>query len=60
MSGKGSSPRPFSVSQEEFSNNFDRIFSKKKQNVVETIVTEDGDIDITKELEEVDNNVGLG
>ena len=28
--GKGSSPRPFSVSREEFGNNFDRIFGKKK------------------------------
>ena len=27
---KGSSPRPFSVSQEEFANNYDRIFGKKK------------------------------
>jgi hypothetical protein len=31
MSGKGSSPRPFSVSQEEFANNFDRIFRKDKR-----------------------------
>ena len=28
--GKGSNPRPFSVSQEEFANNFDRIFRKNK------------------------------
>ena len=28
--GKGSSPRPFSVSQEEFANNFDRIFGNRK------------------------------
>ena len=60
MSGKGSAPRPFSVSQATFADNFDRIFSKKKQNVVETVVTEDGDIDITKELEEVDKGAGLG
>ena len=26
--GKGSSPRPFSVSQETFANNYDRIFKK--------------------------------
>jgi hypothetical protein len=31
MSGKGSKPRPFSVSQEEFSNNFDKIFGKKSK-----------------------------
>jgi Zn finger protein HypA/HybF involved in hydrogenase expression len=27
--GKGSNARPFSVSQEEFANSFDRIFGKK-------------------------------
>jgi hypothetical protein len=27
--GKGSSPRPFSVSMEEYNNNFDNIFRKK-------------------------------
>lgn len=31
MSGKGSAPRPFSVSQEEFANSFERIFGKKKK-----------------------------
>jgi len=31
MSGKGSRPRPFSVSQEEFGNRFDAIFGKKKK-----------------------------
>jgi hypothetical protein len=30
MSGKGSSPRPFSVDQQTFSNNWDAIFGKKK------------------------------
>jgi hypothetical protein len=29
--GKGSKPRPFSVDQETFDNNFDRIFGKKKK-----------------------------
>ena len=28
--GKGSTPRPFSVSQEQFGNNFDAIFRKKE------------------------------
>ena len=27
--GKGSSPRPFSVSQQEFANSFEKIFGKK-------------------------------
>ena len=29
MSGKGSSPRPFSVSADTFASNFDAIFGKK-------------------------------
>lgn len=29
MSGKGSRPRPYSVSQEQFGNNWDAIFGKK-------------------------------
>ena len=28
---KGSSPRPFSVTQDEYAKNFDAIFGKKKQ-----------------------------
>jgi hypothetical protein len=33
--GKGSKPRPFSVSQEEFDNRFEAIFGKKKNNLPE-------------------------
>lgn len=29
--GKGSSPRPFSVDKKKFDENWDRIFSKKKE-----------------------------
>lgn len=29
MSGKGSRPRPFSVTQQEFDNSFDTIFGQK-------------------------------
>jgi hypothetical protein len=29
--GKGSSPRPFSVDQKTFSNNWDAIFNRKKK-----------------------------
>ena len=32
MSGKGSKPRPFSVSQEKFATNWDAIFGKKEKN----------------------------
>lgn len=31
MSGKGSTPRPYSVSQEEFEKNFDAIFRRAGQ-----------------------------
>jgi hypothetical protein len=31
--GKGSSPRPFSVSQEEFGNRYDTIFGKKDMQI---------------------------
>jgi hypothetical protein len=29
--GKGSKPRPYSVDQKTFDNNWDKIFSKKKE-----------------------------
>jgi hypothetical protein len=35
MSGKGSSPRPYSVSQETFGNNYDSIFRKKDNTMSE-------------------------
>jgi hypothetical protein len=38
--GKGSKPRPFSVSQEVFDNNFDRIFGRKKQSSEEQAINE--------------------
>jgi hypothetical protein len=31
MSGKGSSPRPFSVDRKKFEENWDRIFNKKQE-----------------------------
>lgn len=33
--GKGSSPRPFSVDQQTFESNWDRVFGKKSQEVPE-------------------------
>lgn len=33
--GKGSSPRPFSISQDEYSNNWNRIFRKNQFNDIE-------------------------
>jgi hypothetical protein len=38
---KGSRPRPYSVSQKEFANNYDAIFGKKDRRVVEDAEAED-------------------
>jgi hypothetical protein len=38
---KGSSPRPYSVSQEKFANNFDAIFRKPDPRIVEEQQIED-------------------
>ena len=38
---KGSSPRPFSVSQETFANNFDAIFRKPDPRMIEDAKAED-------------------
>ena len=38
---KGSRPRPYSVSQDEFANSFDRIFRKPEPKVVEDQEIED-------------------
>ena len=38
---KGSSPRPYSVSQQQFANNFDAIFRKSDSKVIEDQKNED-------------------
>jgi hypothetical protein len=38
---KGSSPRPYSVSQQQFANNFDAIFRKPDPRIVEEQQIED-------------------
>ena len=38
---KGSRPRPYSVSQKEFGNNYDAIFGKKDPRVLEDAQAED-------------------
>jgi hypothetical protein len=40
MSGKGSKPRPYSVTQEEYSNNWDLIFKKDKPVVKKTVIVQ--------------------
>ena len=46
---KGSRPRPFSVSQAQFGNNFDAIFRKPDPRVIEDAKAED---EAFKEIEE--------
>jgi hypothetical protein len=38
---KGSRPRPYSVSQKQFGNNYDAIFGKKDRRVIEDAQAED-------------------
>ena len=47
--GKGSKPRPFSVSQDEYDNRWDAIFGKKKQDNTGTDKNEYYDILTTEE-----------
>lgn len=39
--GKGSKPRPFSVDQKTFDNNWDRIFNNQKNDYQDILSTED-------------------
>jgi hypothetical protein len=47
--GKGSKPRPFSVSQEKFSDNWDKIFKNEYQ---DELSTEDCILDAFEEKKE--------
>ena len=51
--GKGSKPRPFSVSQEEFDNRFEAIFGKKNT-LPEYELNKS-----TGEVQKVDDNTGV-
>jgi hypothetical protein len=50
--GKGSNPRPFSVSQETYANNFDRIF-RKDPKVVEDQKAEDEAFEQAKKIQQM-------
>lgn len=57
--GKGSSPRPYSVSRKQYSNNWDVIF-KKDQRVIEDQKNEDEEFDrikVTIYKQEVKSNI---
>ena len=50
---KGSRPRPYSVSQQEFANNFDAIFRKPEPKVVEDQKNEDDEFERIAQLTEI-------
>lgn len=59
MSGKGSKPRPLSVSSEEFAKNFDRIFRSAPENLDQFELLDDaGDLNI--EYISIDENTTKG
>jgi len=53
--GKGSSPRPYSVSQETFGNNFDAIFRKKTPQEIDDAKAEDDAFEYMKALADLEN-----
>jgi len=57
---KGSSPRPYSVSQQEFANNFDAIFRKPDPRVIEDQQNEDEAFEKIASQTEVKDSNQLG
>ena len=56
---KGSSPRPYSVSQRQFANNFDAIFRKPDPRIVEEQQIEDEEFERIAQSSQVkDSNQG--
>jgi len=53
--GKGSSPRPYSVSQETFGNNFDAIFRKKTPKEIDDAKAEDEAFQYIRALANLEN-----
>jgi hypothetical protein len=53
--GKGSSPRPYSVSQETFGNNFDAIFRKKTPQEIDDAKAEDEAFQYIRALADLEN-----
>lgn len=53
--GKGSSPRPYSVSQETYGNNFDAIFRKKTPQEIDDAKAEDEAFQYMRALADLEN-----
>ena len=59
MSGKGSSPRPYSVDRKTFENNWDNIFRKDKR-IEEDAMVEDEEWRLLEEQQKLkQNNSGV-
>lgn len=56
MSGKGSNPRPFSVSQDEYGKRFDAIFRKPDPRVLDDQRNEDEAFRLVEEKQQEINN----
>ena len=54
--GKGSSPSPYSVSQETYGNNFDAIFRKKTPQEIDDAKAEEDAFEYLKALADLENN----
>ncbi len=57
MSGKGSSPRPYSVDQKTFSDNWDKIFRKDKREVEDASSENEAFNKINEDSKTVNNNM---
>ena len=51
--GKGSSPRPFSVDQKTFSENWDMIFGKKEPKIIDDEKAEEEAFEYIKKISEM-------
>ena len=55
MAGKGSKPRPLSVSQEPFDENWDRIFNKsQREKALDELVAQSQELGLYDDIEDVD------
>ena len=53
--GKGSAPRPYSVTQEEYDNRWDAIFGRKPATEESSDTEEDEDKDLDEDTEDADS-----
>ena len=59
MSGKGSSPRPYSVDRKTFENNWDNIFRKDKRVEEDTMIEDEEWRRLEEQQKLKQNNLGV-